>query len=111
MADDASVAIRFKDVERDEELNENLEASCAALAEEFPETTHFEVHLGLEAGEVSVHAHVSGRNTQFASHARASKAHTAAEAALEKLARELRRHHDKQIFSARREAQRIRANR
>lgn len=111
MLADVKVAMGFKGIEHDEELSQGVERRCRVLAREFPETTHFEVHLELEAGEVSVHAHVSGRNTQFASHARAAHARTASDVALEKLERELRRHHDKQIFASRRDAQRARANR
>lgn len=105
------VAIRFKDVDHDAAVDEALENRCHALAGEFPETTHFEIALGVDAGQVSAHAHVSGKNTQFAAHASAPDARRAAESALDKLERELRRHHDKTIFSARRAVQKQRANR
>ena len=105
------VAIRFKDVDHDAEVDEVLKNRCHALAAEFPETTHFEIALGLDAGHVSAHAHVSGKNTQFAAHASAPDARKAADSALEKLERELRRHHDKTIFSARRAVQKKRAKR
>ena len=111
MSEEATVVLGFKGVEHDEDLSQSVEQRCRALAIEFPETTHFEVHVELEAGEVSVRAHVSGRDTQFASHARAPQGRAASDSALEKLERELRRHHDKRIFTARREAQRSRANR
>ena len=106
-----AVAIRDKDVEHDSELEEVIETRCGALAQEFPEANHFEVQLAMQAGEVEVHAHVSGRSTRFASHARDNRPRAAGDGALEKLHRELRRHHDKLIFGMRREAQRTRANR
>ena len=111
MSADARVVMGFKGIEHDEELSQSVEKRCRALANEFPETAQFEVHMELEAGEVAVRVHVSGRDTQFASHARAAQARTASDTALEKLERELRRHHDKRIFGARREAQRSRSNR
>ena len=90
MSEDASVVMGFKGIDHDEQLGQAVEKRCRALAIEFPETTHFEVHVELEAGEVAVRTHVSGRDTQFASHARAPQARTASDTALEKLERELR---------------------
>ena len=111
MGQDGKISIRYKDVDHDEKVNDAVEAHCQMLSEEFPETTHFEVALSLEAGQISAHAHVSGKNTQFAAQARAAEPRKAAEVALDKLERELRRHHDKQIFTSRREAQKERAER
>merc|ERR1711964_653725 len=85
MSADARVVMGFKWVEHDEELSESVEKRCRALADEFPETTQFEVHMELEAGEVAVRVHISGRDTQFASHSRAAQARTASDTALEKL--------------------------
>lgn len=111
MVHDGKISIRYKDVDHDADLNDAVEAHCRMLSQEFPETTHFEVGISLEAGQVSAHAHVSGKNTQFAARASASDSRKAAEIALDKLERELRRHHDKQIFGSRREAQRERQRR
>ena len=46
-----------------------------------------------------------GKNTDAAAHAAAGEVRQAGERALDKLERELRRHHDKKIFGQRREAQ------
>ncbi len=108
MARDADVIVRFKDFANNLEVREILEARCHHLAQEFPETSHYELTLSLDSDEISAHAHVSGRHTQIASHARASDMRQAAELALDKLERELRRQHDKKIFAPRREAQRAR---
>ena len=106
MAQDADVIVRFKDFANNQEVKEILEARCHHLAQEFPETSHYELSLSLDSEEVSAHAHVSGKRTRIASHAKASDMRQAAELALDKLERELRREHDKRIFSPRREAQR-----
>ena len=108
MAQDANVIVRFKDFANNLEVREILEARCHHLAEEFPETSHYELTLSLDNDDVSVHAHVSGKHTQIASHASAGDMRQAAELALDKLERELRREHDKKIFAPRREAQRAR---
>ena len=102
------VSLRFKDVEHDETLNQILEDHCRRIADEFHETNHLELTLSLEAGEVSAHAHVAGKQTQVAAHAQAPDTRQAGDLALQRLERELRRHHDKRIFSARRAAQRDR---
>jgi ribosomal subunit interface protein len=106
MAQDADVIVRFKDFANNEELREILEARCQHLAQEFPETSHYELSLSLDSDDISAHALVSGRRTRVASHATANDMRQAADLALDKLERELRREHDKRIFSPRRDAQR-----
>jgi ribosome-associated translation inhibitor RaiA len=105
MAEKPTVVISFKDLETDEELRETIETRAHALAAEFPETTRVEVTLAAEgAGHVS-HVGVHGRSTQIDVHASAIEKELAVDRALEKLARALRREHDKRIFARRREAQ------
>jgi ribosome-associated translation inhibitor RaiA len=103
---DVDVIIHFKDFATNTEIKESLEARCQHLAQEFPETAHYELTLTLDADEISAHAHVSGKGTRLASHARSSDLKQAGEVALDKLERELRRDHDKRIFTPRRDAQR-----
>lgn len=105
MADGASVIIRFKEVENSDEVREALERRCAQLGDEFSEIRRIEVTLGLDAGSVLANAHATGKDTDAAAHADAEDARQAGERALDKLERELRRGHDKRIFSHRREAQ------
>lgn len=106
MAQDADVIVRFKDFANNPEIRETLEARCQHLAQEFPETTHYELTLSLDSEDVVAHALVSGKRTRVAAHAQASDLRQAGELALDKLERELRREHDKRIFTPRREAQR-----
>lgn len=108
MAQDASVVVRFKDFANHPEIREILEARCQHLAQEFPETTKFELTLSLDADDVVAHAHATGKRTQVAAHSRTSDLRKSGEVALDKLERELRREHDKRIFAPRREAQRNR---
>ena len=104
MAQDADVIVRFKDFANNHEVREILETRCHHLAQEFPETSHYELTLSLDSDDVTAHVHVSGKRTQTASHATASDMRQAGELALDKLERELRRHHDKRIFTPRRDA-------
>lgn len=111
MADDASVVIRFKDVEHDEAVKEQLERRCEALAQEFPETIRYEVNLTTGSKDVHAQAHVTGKDIDAAAQAVAPDARLAGDRSLEKLERELRRIHDKRIFSRRRAARKTTAKR
>lgn len=105
-ADSNNLVVHFKDVEHDSDLEEALERRCEHLGEEFPETRRFELSLSPERNEISAHAKVTGKNTSVASHASAPDARQAADNALDRLERELRKDHDKRIFKPRREAMR-----
>jgi ribosome-associated translation inhibitor RaiA len=105
MSDGTVVTISFKDMDPDEDVRERAAARCRALAEEFPEPTHLEVTLAQERTGFSAHAHATGK-TVLAASATAPELTLAADRALEKLGKELRRAHDKRIFAHRREAMR-----
>jgi ribosome-associated translation inhibitor RaiA len=105
MGESTVVSISFKDIEHDEEVRERAEKRCRALAEEFPEPTHIGLTLAEERTGFSAHAHATGR-TELAASASAPDLALAADRALEKLGKELRRAHDKRIFAHRREAMR-----
>ena len=111
MSGDATVIVHFKDVERSEELQEVLEKRCLHLAEEFTETDRFEISIEPDRNEITAHARVTGKSTSIAAHATAKEERQAAEAALDRLERELRNRHDKRIFTPRREAKRSKASR
>ena len=110
MAEDATVIVHFRDVERNDGLYESLENRCEHLAAEFHETRHYEISITPDNNEISVHAKVTGKNTSIAAHATAPEARRAAETALDRLERELRRDHDKRIFAPRRAAKRRRSS-
>ena len=111
MERETTVIVHFGDVERTEQLSEALEKRCQHLAGEFIETDRFEISLSPESNEVSAHAKVTGKSTSVSAHARAPSEKQAADAALDRLERELRNRHDKRIFSPRREARRAKAAR
>ena len=111
-ANEVSVLIHFRDVESDDEIKDHLTQRCQHLAGEFPETHEYELTLELEHGNVRAHGHVIGKNTKMAAHAGGIEGLRAAgDAVLDKLHTELRKHHDKQIFSLRRREQKKRASR
>jgi ribosome-associated translation inhibitor RaiA len=97
--------ISFKDIPVNDSVREALESGCQRLAGEFPETTRFELTLAPDGGGHTAHAHVTGRSTEVATHARGVEIGEAADRLLDKLERQLRRVHDKHVFAPRRDAQ------
>jgi ribosome-associated translation inhibitor RaiA len=93
-----------RDYENFEELREAVERSCRALAEEFPELTRVEVVLAPNGAGFEASAHVTGKGTEVAAHAKASEPEPTAEKVLDTLRHQLRKTHDKRIFAHRREA-------
>lgn len=106
MAERPTVVTTFKDLPADERVREAVEKRCTQLAEEFPEVTRFEISLAADGSGYAVHGHVTGKGHDLGAQAEASELAPAADRLLEKLARQLRKFHDKQIFTQRREAQR-----
>lgn len=106
MTDRPTVVTTFKDLEPNEGLRETIERRCAQLADEFQEVTRFEITLTEDGQGFSVHGHVTGKGRNVGAQAEASELAPAADRLLNKVERQLRKVHDKQIFSQRREAQR-----
>ena len=104
----ATIVISFKDVDAEatETLRPHVEKGCQAMSEEFPETTRFEVTLTHDGNGYTAHGHVTGRNTEAAGQADAPDGRQSADKLLDALERQLRKTHDKKIFSQRRAAQR-----
>jgi ribosome-associated translation inhibitor RaiA len=99
------VVVHLKDVENEEPVRESIEKRCVRLAEEFPEVDHFELKVDADGVGFLVHGHATGKNTDIATHATATEPGPAAEQVLDKIAKQLRKGHDKRIFSQRRAAQ------
>ncbi len=106
MAQGPTVLMNFKEIPPDEEVRENVEARCQELAKEFHEITRFEFTLAEDGRGFTAHGHATGKNTDVSTHATAGDLARATEQLLDKLERQLRRAHDKRIFSPRRDAQR-----
>jgi ribosome-associated translation inhibitor RaiA len=110
-AREVSVVIHFRGIENDDVVREHLTGRCQHLADEFPETTHFELTLEPDAEKVRAHGHVVGKGTHSAAHANGvTDVKAAGDALVEKLHKELRKLHDKRIFTQRRKEQKKRAN-
>ena len=104
------VILHAKDLHLEREVDERMRASierrCQTLAEEFQEVSRFEFTLTLEGAGYQVHGHATGKNTDIATHADATDPGPAADMVIDKIAKQLRKNHDKRIFAQRRDAQR-----
>jgi ribosomal subunit interface protein len=107
LAQNPTVVVTFKDIEPDESVREAIATRTQQLREEFHELLRVEVTLLEDGGAgFSAHGHASGKGEDVGAQATAKQLLPAAEALLDKLERQLRKHHDKRIFTQRREAQR-----
>ncbi len=106
MAAAPTITITVRDLELDADAREAIEARCRDLAREFPETTHFEITVSQDADQPVAHAHVTGKGTDVAAHASNAEPSRAADQMLNQVQKQLRRVHDKRIFSRRREGRR-----
>jgi ribosomal subunit interface protein len=97
-----SLRLNFHQIPTSDTLRTECEDRVRALQEEFPETTRFEVTVAHNGTEHEAHVHLTGKDVELAAHARGHDVRTSLEEALEKARRQLRKHHDKQIFARRR---------
>ena len=96
--------INFHDTPHSEAVQGECEGLAQALRDEFPETTRVEVTVGHERDEYDAHVHVTGRNIDMAARAKNRESMVvAAREAFAKAHGQLRKHHEKLIFNARRD--------
>jgi len=98
--------IHFHDVPHSDEIKQECERLVDSLQQEFPETSKFEVSLNHTGEEHETHMHVTGKDLEVAAKANGRELRDSIAEAFERLRRQLRKHHDKQIFARRRGAQR-----
>ena len=111
MTKNPSVVIHFKEVEQDEPLRESIQKKGQHLADEFREVSKIEISLAPNGAGFIANGHVTGKGTDVATHVEASKLAPAVDSVFDKIERQLRKIHDKRIFTQRREAQRAPAKR
>lgn len=110
MSKSPAVIVHARDLDLDPELDESvrnsIERRCQQLADEFHEVERFELTITEAGTGFNVHGHATGKHTDVATHAEASEPGPAADRVLDRIEKQLRRVHDKRIFSQRRDAQR-----
>lgn len=111
MAQDPPVVVHFKEVPNSDKVRESIESRCDQISSEFEEVTRFEISLSPYGNDIEAHGHATGKKTNVATQATGKNLRAAADQVLDKIERQLRKNHDKRIFSQRREAQRNPAKR
>ena len=102
-----TLEIRLDDVPLAEPLRRTCGERAEELAAEFPQTTRIEVKLQRAGSKHETSIHVTGKDVEIAARARSNDPRTSVEDAFEKTRRQLRKHHDKQVFGRRRGGQRV----
>lgn len=105
MTTSPSVVVHFRDITLDDRVRESIERGCGRLTDEFPEVDRIEISVAEDGAGFAVQGRATGKNTAVTTHAVATDAGPAADQVLDKIERQLRKVHDKRIFSQRREAQ------
>lgn len=101
-----SIRVLFQDVPRSERIQRDCEALASDLRGEFPETRKIEVTL-THAGDLhETRVRVTGKDLDLAASSKGDRQSESVSDAFERARRRLRKHHDKQIFSRRRDASR-----
>ena len=103
-----SIHLDFRNLPHNDAVRIECEGLENSLREEFPETSKLTVTLKLENEVHEAHVHVTGKDIDFSSAAKNKALHEAVVEAFERVRRQLRKHHDKLIFSRRRNAQKVR---
>lgn len=101
-----SLRIHFHGLRQSEAVKRECERLVSELRDEFPGTSKFEVSLGLSGEDHQTNVHITGKDLDVASSSRGRELRDSITAAFERVRRQLRKHHDKQIFSRRRESHR-----
>ena len=97
-----SFRIQFQDVPHSDSLRDECEQLAAALEGEFPETEKFEVTISHARAGYKTHLHVVGKDVSVNATGHSRELSGTLAEAFDKAQRQLRRHHDKVIFTRRR---------
>jgi len=97
-----SFRIHFQDVPHSDAIRDECEQLASSLRDEFPETSKCEVTVTHAGDEKELHLHITGKDIDIAARAQARDLRETMTEAFERVRKQLRKHHDKQIFSRRR---------
>ncbi len=98
--------IHFHGVSHDDDIKQSCQRLAESLKDEFPETSKFEVSLSHTGEEHETHMHVTGKELEIAATASGRELRDSIAEAFERVRRQLRKRHDKQIYTRRRDGQR-----
>ncbi len=105
MAERPTVVTTFKDIPADESVRDLIEKRCEHFADEFHELHRMEVSLAEDGQGFTAHGHFPCKGHDVGAQSAGGELGPAVDKLLDKIERQLRTHHDKRIFSQRRDAQ------
>jgi ribosome-associated translation inhibitor RaiA len=97
--------IHFHDLPHSQQIKDEFEKLATGVREEFPEIKKLEVSLNRSNDDLETHVHVTGKDLDLASSAKSRELRESLSEAFERLRKQLRKRHDKVIYSRRRVAQ------
>ena len=100
-----SFRIHFQDVPHSDQTKGECEALAQGLQDEFPDVEKTEVTISHARDAYSTHLHVIGKHISINSSANSRELAETLTEAFTKAHTQLRKHHDKVVFSRRRDAQ------
>jgi ribosome-associated translation inhibitor RaiA len=100
-----SLRIRFQEVPHSKAVQRECERLTEELQEEFPEISRFDVSVTHDGDDKKMHLHVTGKDVDLAARAQSRETREVVSQAFDRIRRQMRRRHDKQIFTQRRSAQ------
>ncbi len=107
---EAAAVIHFRDERIERAQRAQIEAQYQRLGDElrteFPELDRLEITLMAHGSDYAASGHATGKSTELATHASAADPQQTLSRLLDKMRQQLRRRHDKRIFTRRREARR-----
>ena len=104
-----NLRIRFQDVPHSKALQHECERLASELQDEFPEISRFDVSVTHDGDDREMHLHVTGKDVDLSARAQSRETREVVSQAFDRIRKQMRRPHDKQIFAHRRSVQKSRS--
>ncbi len=100
-----NLRIRFQEVPHSKAVHRDCERLAGELQDEFPEVSRFDVSVTHDGDDRKMHLHITGKDVDLAARGQSRDTREAVMQAFDRIRKQLRRRHDKQIFAHRRSVQ------
>jgi ribosome-associated translation inhibitor RaiA len=100
-----NLRIRFQEVPQSKAVHRECERLAGELQEEFPEISRFDVSVTHDGDDREMHLHITGKDVDLSARAQSRETREVVTQVFDRIRKQLRRHHDKQIFAHRRSVQ------
>jgi ribosome-associated translation inhibitor RaiA len=100
-----NLRIRFQEVPHSKAVERECERLAEELQEEFPEISRFDLSMTHDGDDKKMHLHITGKDVDMASRAQSRETREVVGQVFDRIRKQMRRRHDKQIFAQRRSVQ------